>query len=320
MSNSNKKNTAWLVKYATIFCLAVVFVFFIFSTENFRFIQPDNLLNILRQVSILSIVAMGMTVAMASGQFDLSTGPVVGLSCVFAMGLVSQQHIPALVAILIILVLGLAVGALNAFVTTSLKIPSIIVTLGMQSIVTGIIYMYSGGKSLYGDNPPLYAFFGQQNIAGIPILALVMVVFVAVTYFILNKTLIGRYIYATGGNEVTARLSGISTRKYKYFGLMLSAAFAAVAGIMLAGRLGSGQPSAGDSYTMEALSAVFIGMTTIRMGRANVTGTMVGVLLLGIVSNGLNLLGWDYFFQDMAKGVIMIGAVAFAASRSELKF
>lgn len=317
---NTKKNSAWFAKYATLFALAVVFLFFVFSTTNFRFIQKDNLLNILRQVSILSIVAMGMTVAMASGQFDLSTGPVVGLSCVFAMGLVAKQGFPPLLAIVIILALGLAVGTLNAFVTTSLKIPSIIVTLGMQSIVTGIIYMYSGGKSLYGDNPALYQFFGQQNVAGIPILALVMIVFVAVTYFVLNKTLIGRYIYATGGNEMTARLSGISTRKYKYFGLMISAAFAAVAGILLAGRLGSGQPAAGDTYTMEALSAVFIGMTTIRVGRANVTGTMVGVLLLGIVSNGLNLLGWDYFFQDMAKGVIMIGAVAFAASRSELKF
>ena len=320
MPKTKQNNSAWFTKYATIFALAVVFIFFVFSTDRFRFIQADNLLNILRQVSILSIVAMGMTVAMASGQFDLSTGPVVGLSCVFAMGLVTQQNMSPVMAIIIILLIGLAVGGLNAFVTTSLKIPSIIVTLGMQSIVTGIIYMYSGGKSLYGQNPALYEFFGQKNVAGIPILALVMVVFVAVTYFILNKTLIGRYIYATGGNEVTARLSGISTRKYKYFGLMISAAFAAFAGILLAGRLGSGQPSAGDSYTMEALSAVFIGMTTIRVGQSNVMGTMVGVLLLGIVSNGLNLLGWDYFFQDMAKGIIMIAAVAFAASKSELKF
>ena len=113
--------------------------------------------------------------------------------------------------------------------------------------------MYSGGKSLYGTNPALYAYIGQGNIAGVPTLAIIMLLFIGITYFVLNKTLVGRYLYATGGNENTARLSGIDTVKYKYIGLMISGAFAGFAGVLLAGRLGSGQPTAGDRYTMEAL-------------------------------------------------------------------
>ena len=309
-----------LDRYATVLTMVLVFLVFVFTTKDFRFMQIGNLLNILRQVSILSIVALGVTVAMASGEFDLSTGSVVGLACVLAMGLITKQRLPPVIAIVIVLLMGIGVGVLNSFVTTCLRIPSIIVTLGMQSIVSGGIYMYSGGKSLYGTNPALYAYIGQGNIAGVPTLAIIMLLFIGITYFVLNKTLVGRYLYATGGNENTARLSGIDTVKYKYIGLMISGAFAGFAGVLLAGRLGSGQPTAGDRYTMEALSAVFIGMTTIRLGRSNVMGTVVGVVLLGIVSNGLNLLGWPYFFQDMAKGFIMIAAVAFAAARSELHF
>ncbi len=323
MENSTTKKakgSAIFAKYATVFTLLAVFVIFIFATNNFRFIQPDNLLNILRQVSILSVVALGVTFAMASGEFDMSTGSVVGLGCVLAMGLVSGQSLSPGVAILLVLLMGAGVGALNAAITTLTRIPSIIVTLGMQSIVTGLVYMYSGGKALYGNNPEVYQFIGQQSVAGIPFLVIIMLIFIVVTYFILNKTLIGRYIYATGGNDQTARLSGINTRKYKFFAMMICSIFSSFAGILLAARLGSGQPTAGDTYTMEAMSAVFIGMTTIRVGRANVLGTIVGVFLLGILSNGLNLIGWQYFLQDMAKGAVMIAAVAISASRTELKF
>jgi ribose/xylose/arabinose/galactoside ABC-type transport system permease subunit len=315
------KRTAFLAKYATLLTLVLVIVIFVFATENFRFVDRGNLFNILKQVSILSIVALGVTVAMAANEFDMSTGSVMGLGCVLGMGLIAQQGFAPGIAIVIVLIMGLLVGALNAFVTTFMRIPSIIVTLATQSIVSGFIYMYSGGKSLYGTNPAIYDLLGQRTIlGGLPILVIIMVVFIVITYFVLNKTLIGRYIYATGGNEVTARLSGVSTTKYKYIGLMTSGLFAALAGILQAARLGSGQPTAGDTYTMEAISAVFIGMTTIRVGRANVAGTIIGVFLLGVISNGLNLLGWDYFYQDMAKGIIMIAAVAFAASKSELKF
>jgi len=317
--DGKERGLGWLAKYATLLTCVIICIFFTFTTENFRFIATDNVLNVLRQISILAIAALGMTIAMAVGEIDMSVGPVIGLTCTMAMGLITIQGLGFGTTIALVLLVGLGIGAINASFTIFFKIPSIIVTLGMQSIITGFLFMYSGGKATYGANPPIYAFIGQARIFGIPVLVLIMVLFAAITYFILNKTIIGRYLYATGGNETTARLSGINTRKYKFAGMMISALMAALAGILLAAKLGSGQPSAGNSYTLEALSAVFIGMTTIKLGQANVLGTIIGVALMGVLSNGLNLLGLSYYLQDMAKGFVMIAAVAISASRTKLK-
>ena len=319
IKNDKKRDMGWLAKYATLITFIIVCIFFIFTTENFRFIAAENVLNVLRQISILAIVALGMTVAMAVGEIDMSVGKVVGLACTMGMGLIANQGVNVGITILLVLLVGLGIGVINAVFTIFCRIPSIIVTLGMQSIITGVLYMYSGGKATYGTNPEIYRIIGQTRIIGIPVLVIVMILFTAITFFVLNKTIIGRYLYATGGNEMTARLSGINTRKYKFMGMIISAAMAALAGILLAARLGSGQPTAGDSYTLEALSAVFIGMTTIRLGQANVLGTIIGVALMGVLSNGLNLLGLSYFLQDMAKGFVMIAAVAISASKTKLK-
>jgi len=314
-----EKNMGWIAKYATLVAFVAVCLIFTLTTKNFRFIKTDNVLNVLRQISILAVVSLGMTITMAVGEMDMSVGSVVGLTCTMAMGLISNQDLSVGVTIVLVLLVGLLIGALNAAITIFCKIPSIIVTLGMQSIITGILYMYSEGRAAYGVNPPFYAFIGQKRLLGIPVLVIIMVIFTAATYFVLNKTIIGRYLYATGGNQITARLSGINTRKYKFAGMMTSAVMAAIAGILLTAKLGSGQPTAGESYTLEALSAVFIGMTTIRLGQPNVIGTIIGVALTGVLSNGLNLLGFSYFIQDMAKGLVMIAAVAISSSRTNLK-
>lgn len=319
IENKKEKYMSWLTKYATLFTFIVVCLVFTFTTEEFKFIKTDNVLNVLRQISILAVVALGMTVTMAVGEMDMSVGTVVGLSCTMAMGLISNQGLGVGITIVLVLLVGLFIGALNASITIFFKIPSIIVTLGMQSIITGILYMYSEGRAAYGANPAFYAFIGQKRLLGIPNLVVLMVLFTAATYFVLNKTIVGRYLYATGGNQTTARLSGINTRKYKFAGMMTSAVMAAIAGILLTAKLGSGQPTAGESYTLEALSAVFIGMTTIKLGAPNVIGTIIGVALTGVLSNGLNLLGFSYFIQDMAKGFVMIAAVAIASSKTNLK-
>jgi len=314
-----EKNMGWIAKYATLIAFVAVCLIFTLTADNFRFIKTDNVLNVLRQISILAVVSLGMTITMAVGEMDMSVGSVVGLTCTMAMGLISNQDLSVGVTIVLVLLVGLFIGALNAAITIFCKIPSIIVTLGMQSIITGILYMYSEGRAAYGANPAFYAFIGQKRLLGIPVLVIIMVIFTSVTYFILNKTIIGRYLYATGGNQTTARLSGINTKAYKFAGMMTSAVMAAIAGILLTAKLGSGQPTAGESYTLEALSAVFIGMTTIRLGQPNVIGTIIGVALTGVLSNGLNLLGFSYFIQDMAKGLVMIAAVAISSSRTNLK-
>ncbi|MFM1655814.1 ABC transporter permease [Brevibacillus sp. B_LB10_24] len=307
----------YLSQYATIGALLLVFL--IFSAVADRFLDTTNLLNVVRQVSTLAIVAFGMTIAMASGDFDLSVGSVAGLAGVIITGMLTNGYSLA-VALVASLAVGVVFGLLNGVITTRVGIPSIIVTLGTSSVATGIIFMYTEGRAVYGGLPDAFTVLGRGNVIGLPTPIIIMLVIGVAVYILLNKTTTGRYIYAVGGNAVSAKLSGINTLKYRTLGLILSGSGAAIAGIVLAARLGSGQPTAGASFLLDGLAAVFLGMTTIKVGQPNVIGTVVGVLLIGIINNGLNLLGLPFYVQDIAKGIIMVGAVAFAARKNELKF
>ncbi|MEW9672111.1 ABC transporter permease [Ammoniphilus sp. 3BR4] len=303
--------------YATIGALLLVFI--VFSVIADRFLDASNLVNVVRQVSTLAIVAYGLTIAMAAGDFDLSVGAVAGLSGVIVTGLLTKG-ISLPVALLCAIGVGIVFGLLNGAVTTKIGIPSIIVTLGTSSVATGIIFMYTDGRAIYGGLPQSFTFFGRGNAFGLPTPIIIMLILGLATYILLNKTTAGRYIYAVGGNAVAAKLSGINTLKYRTLGLIFSGSGAAIAGIVLASRLGSGQPTAGASFLMDALAAVFLGMTTIKVGQPNVMGTIVGVMLIGVINNGLNLLGLPFYVQDIAKGIIMVGAIAFAARKNDLKF
>ncbi|WP_019122248.1 ABC transporter permease [Brevibacillus massiliensis] len=307
----------YLSQYATIGALLLVFL--IFSAVADRFLDTTNLLNVVRQVSTLAIVAFGMTIAMASGDFDLSVGSVAGLAGVIITGMLTNGYSLA-IALVASLAVGVVFGLLNGVITTRVGIPSIIVTLGTSSVATGIIFMYTEGRAVYGGLPDAFTVLGRGNVIGLPTPIIIMLVIGVAVYILLNKTTTGRYIYAVGGNAVSAKLSGINTLKYRTLGLILSGSGAAIAGIVLAARLGSGQPTAGASFLLDGLAAVFLGMTTIKVGQPNVLGTVVGVLLIGIINNGLNLLGLPFYVQDIAKGIIMVGAVAFAARKNELKF
>lgn len=307
----------FLSSYATIFTFILLFILFSIVIDNF--FETGNILNIARQVSTLAIVAFGMTIAMAGGDFDLSVGSVASLAGVIATGLIAGG-MGTLLGVLIAVLVGAAVGLFSGVVSTRVGIPSLIVTLAVSSIAVGINFMYTGGKAVYGGLPLIFTGMGRGVLFGIPTPVIIMVVIGTIVYCFLNYTKPGRYTYATGGNAKAAKLSGIRTLKYRTLGLMFSGAGAAIAGVILAARLGSGQPTAGDSFLMDGLAAVFIGMTTIRMGQPNIVGTFVGVLLIGILNNGLNLLGLPFYIQDIAKGSIIIIAVAFAARRNELKF
>lgn len=307
----------FLSQYATIG--ALVLVFLIFAAVADRFLDPNNLINVVRQVSTLAIVAFGMTIAMAAGDFDLSVGSVAGLAGVLVTGLLTTGYSLA-VALLVGLVVGVLFGMLNGVITTKVGIPSIIVTLGTSSIASGIIFMYTEGRAVYGGLPHSFTALGRGSVFGLPTPIIIMLLIGVAVYILLNKTTAGRYIYAVGGNAVAAKLSGINTLKYRTLGLIFSGTGAAIAGIVLAARLGSGQPTAGSSFLLDGLAAVFLGMTTIKVGQPNVIGTVVGVMLIGVINNGLNLLGLPFYVQDIAKGIIMVGAVAFAARKNELKF
>lgn len=307
----------FLSQYATIATLLIVFI--AFSVIIGGFFEGNNLLNVLRQVSTLAIVAFGLTIAMAAGDFDLSVGSVASLSGVIITGLLASG-VSFFASILLALAVGVGIGLINGIISTKIGIPSLIVTLGVSSVAIGIVFMYSEGRAVYGGLPASFTMLGQSYILGIPTPVIIMILLGTVTYVFLNKTKAGRYLYATGGNATAAKLSGIQVLKYRTMGLMFSGLGAAIAGIVLASRLGSGQPMAGESFLLDGLAAVFIGMTTIKVGQPNVVGTFVGVLLIGILNNGLNLFGMPFFIQDIAKGLIMIVAVAFAAKKNDLKF
>lgn len=313
-----KKKNICITNYITIIALAVVFIVFAFASS--RFLLPDNLLNIMKQTSLLIIVALGVTVAMAAGQFDLGTGNVVCVGTILSAALMANMGWGMLPAILFSVLAGMVIGLLNAVFTVKVGIPSLITTLAMSNFLQGVASAITKGKAIYGAGIPTSLMnFAAGGIGPISNLTIVGFLFVVVAFLFLNKSVYGRYIYACSGNPTAAKLSGVNVDFWKMASMVLCSTLCAIAGVLLMARLGTGSATAGSGYTMDALSAVFIGMTCIRIGRPNVIGTIVGAFLVAILENGLNMLGVTYYFQDMISGAVMIAAIAFTATRTEIK-
>ncbi len=314
--------SSFINRFGTVLALVIIFALFaiISAFQEGRFLTSQNLINILRQVATLAIVATGLTVAVAAGEFDLSVGQVASLTGILMAGLIVRQELPWGISLIASLGLGLFFGLLTGMLVTRFKIPSLITTLGMGLIAVGVNYAYARGDSIYGRLPDEYTFIGTGTIGPIPFVVILAVIVVTLLYVFLNYTRIGRYILATGGNPTATRLSGININRYRMIALMISGVGAALGGCILVSYLGSAQPSGADNYTMDSLAAVFIGMTTIRRGQANILGTIVGVLILGIINNGLNLVGAPFFLQTIVKGSVLILAVSLAVRREEIRF
>jgi ribose transport system permease protein len=305
-----------LQRYSTLLVLIVVFVAFSIGVDSF--FTQRNLVNILLQISILSVVGIGTTICVATREIDLSIGYVVGLAGLIAPLLLTHGYSTP-VAIIGAIGAGLVVGAVNAFVVTVVRVPSLITTLATGSIVFGVNFLITRGRAIYGGMPDEFLFLGQASLFGLPVPTLVMALLLIAAFVLMQRTLLGRYLYAVGGNARAAELAGVAPNKYRAIGLALSAFFAAIAGIMLASRLGSGQPNAGERYLLDSLATVFIGMTMFKPGTATIAGTFFGALLIGVINNGLNLLGLDSFVQYIFKGVIIIIAVSIISRRTSLK-
>ena len=259
--------------------------------------------------------------AVASGEFDLSVGEVAGLSGVLSAGLMVWSGLPVVLAIVLPVLLGTLIGVVNGLLVTRLGIPSLIATLAMGPIALGANYAYDGGDSIYASFPDSYYAIATGRVFGIiPVPILIALAVVAVFYVLLNRTRFGRAITATGANIQAARLSGLAVNKCRLLALALSAFGAALGGIMLTARLGTGQPGAGEPYLMDSLTAVFLGMTAFKPGRATVQGTLVGVVIIGMLDNGLNLLGAPFYMQNEVRGIVMIAAVSLAVLRGEIRF
>lgn len=308
-----------IARYGTVAAALVIFVGFALASD--RFLSVGNLSNILVQISVLMVVSSGLTVAVSSGEFDLSVGQVASLSGVLVAGLMIWAGLPVAAAIALSILAGVAIGVVNGLLVTWLRIPSLIATLAMGPIALGLNYAYTNGDSIYAQMPDSFYSIAKGKLFGVvPVPIVIALVVVAVFYVLLNRTRLGRSIVATGANIQAARLSGIKVNRARIVALVLSALGAAMGGIMLTARLGTGQSGAGDAYLMDSLTAVFLGMTAFKPGRATVQGTLVGVIIIGMLDNGLNLLGAPFYLQNEVRGIVMIAAVSLAVLRSEIRF
>lgn len=279
-----------------ILCLAL-------SLLSDRFLTWTNVLNILRQSSINGIVAVGMTMVILTRGIDLSVGAVLALSSVVTADLL-QMGLPVPLAILTGLALGATLGSASGLLVSRLRIPPFIATLGLMTVSRGLALTYTQGMPITAL-PASFNFLGAGSLGPIPMpIVLAAVIFLA-GHFLLTRTNLGQYIYALGDNPVAARLSGISTRTVTFFVYALTGLLAALAGMILAGRLDSAQPTAGYGYEFDAIAAVVVGGTSLAGGEGNLFGTLVGALLIGVLNNGLNLLNVPSLWEQVVKGVVI---------------
>jgi len=291
--------------------LVIVTLVMVFASD--KFLTSSNLANIGRQVSINAIIAVGMTCVILTGGIDLSVGPVMALSGTLTAGLMVAGVPPAL-AIGAGMLVGIAFGVGNGLFVAYLHMPPIIVTLATMGIARGFGLMYTDGYPISGL-PDWFGFFGRESLFGIQVPILIMLLTYLVAYVLLQHTRVGRYIYAIGGNEEAVRLSGVRAARFKLLVYGISGLTAAVAGLVLTSRLMSGQPNAGVSFELDAIAAVVLGGASIAGGRGVILGTLVGALLLGVLNNGLNMLGVSPYVQSVIKGGIILLAIYISRQR-----
>ncbi|MFB9758338.1 ABC transporter permease [Ectobacillus funiculus] len=292
-------------QYSTIVILVLMCVVLSMLTSNF--LEVNNLLNVLKQISIIAILAAGMTFVILTGGIDLSVGSTVALSGVISV-MLSQQGVNAMIAMAAGVAIGVATGFVNGYLTAKVKLPAFIVTLGSFTYIRGLAYVISAGYPIVLTDP-IFKFFGAGDIVGIPTPIFIMAFIYVITFFILKYTMFGRHVYAIGGNEEAASLTGIKVGATLIKVYVISGLLSGLAGVVLAGRLYSGQPTAGVGFELDAIAAVILGGTSFTGGVGTIRGTIIGALIMGVLSNGLTLLNVSYYWQLVIKGAVIILAV-----------
>jgi len=273
-----------------------------------QFLTVSNLTIIVTQISINALLAFGVTFVIITGGIDLSLGSIVAVTGVTSAMLAHPDSYPVLIPIVMGLLAGLLMGVFNGFIITKSKIAPFIVTLGTMTIGRGLALILSDGRPV-SNLSDSFNYLGSGTVFGIPILILIFIFVFAICSIILSKTILGRYIYAIGGNEQAARASGINIDRVKLSVYSISGLLAGLAGILLASRITTGQPNAGAGFELDAIAAVVIGGTSTAGGRGTMAGTLIGVLLIGVINNGLDLLNVTSYYQQVVMGIIIIGAV-----------
>jgi ribose transport system permease protein len=271
------------------------------------FLTISNLLNIAQQTSINAIVAVGMTFVILSGGIDLSVGSIVAVSGV-VLGTLLTEGQPLPIAVAASLAIGVACGVLNGALVSWGGLPPFIVTLGMMSIARGAALVFTEGRPVSGFDAGFRS-IATGSVGFVPSPVIVMIVVYAIAHLVLTRTTFGRYVYAIGGNEEATRLSGVAVRFHKTAIYAVSGLMSAIAAIILTARLNSAQPIAGMMYELDAIAATVIGGTSLMGGEGSLGGTLVGALIMGVLRNGLNLLGVSSFLQQIVIGAVIVGAV-----------
>lgn len=303
--------------------IAMILILYIHPTTHNTFLTKNNIFNVLRQSTPNLLLACGMTMVIILGGIDLSVGSIIAMSGCLGAGAVVWGGMPEIVGILVAIFSGLAFGLCNGFIIAITKIPPFIVTLASMNVAKGIAYVFSGGKPIRCMTEPWkflgagYVRFGESFQIPVPVVTMFVIFLVSVLF--LNRTRIGRHIYAVGGNDTAARFSGISTAKVKFVVFSFSGLMAGLAGITIASRLYSGTCTSGDGAEMDAIAAVVVGGTSMAGGSGRLGGTLIGVLIIGILNNGLNLLGINSDWQYIIKGLVILLAVYVDFLRSTKK-
>ncbi|ALS26446.1 ABC transporter permease [Paenibacillus cisolokensis] len=293
--------------YGTLIAgVLIVLAFSILSPDSFATI--DNAINISRQISFLVIIALGATLVMAVGEFDLSVGAMASLGGVFAAKLAVAGY-PLAVVILLPMLVALAIGYANGWIVTRFRVLSFITTLAMGTIIGGINFRITGGATVFENIPDSFRYLGQTEWGNVPLLSIIMLLMTVLFWYIMSHTAFGRKLYAIGGNESASRVAGVRVALNKNAAFALCSMLATLTGILMASRLGSAHPNGGDGLFLSAYAAAFLGMTSFKEGVPNVWGTFVGAAIIGILANGMTILNVPTFMQDVITGCIVIAAV-----------
>lgn len=271
------------------------------------FLSIDNIINVFRQISIIAIIAMGSTMVVITGGIDLSPGSIAGVAGI-AAAMCAAAGLPVLVPVLAGLAVGAACGLFNGVVIAKGRIPPFIVTLGMLSIARGLAYVLSDGKPISGLSAS-FLVLGRASVFGVPVPILIMLLMVVLTWCVMKKRVFGKHVYALGGNEEAARVSGIDVDRVKIKVYVFAGLMAGLGGLVLASRIATGHPNSGNGYELDAIAATVIGGTSLSGGIGTVGGTIIGALIIGVLNNGLDILSVPAYYQQIAKGLIIILAV-----------
>jgi len=313
--NVVRRRFEWIVlkggRYGTVLGLLVLFGVFAALKPNV-FFTGRNILNIFNQISLLGICAAGLTVCLVLNEFDLSIGAVATLGAVLAAGWLPHTH-PAIGVVGVIAVCA-GIGLVNGLIITTLRVSSFMTTLGTMTVLTGFSYWYTSGSGsiLYSGIPKGFLQIGKGSFLHIPYLIFFMVGVLVVLHVLLNHTTTGRRMYAVGGSPEAARFAGISARRLKILGFVLSGSLAGLTGVLLVARLGLAEPTIGDRFLFDSFTVAFLGAASIRVGRFHILGTLIGTLIMGTIFNGFTLLDVPYHLQLIVQGAILIAAVSSA--------